>query len=441
MGRRLRVFISSTMMDLANERDLVCRRLREFNFEPVNAEGWLPSGTGTWDEIASKIAGSDVLLLILGERYGWIPMNGPQSGLGLSVTHLEYREANQRGLPTLPFLKKLRYKPGRRTSDEKKRDLFREEVRHWDKGRLVAEFDLAVDLAEKAGHSLVGLLTNDFLRRKIRGRASLAESEFRLYESHYRPIVAESQVEVPAQLVAAVARREAVLLAGAGISMSAGLPSAAAFAEHLAQVLYRNDPEYGVSPAGAAFAAIASDVEASTSRAFLLKETSKLLDPPQGLEPTAAHIEAVRIFDLIVTTNWDSLFEKAAIVSGKPLAVIANEIKDALPCRALIKLHGSLESPESLLLTESDVLRMDANRARLWNATRELLRHRTLVVVGTSLRDPSIIRLLEETRPRSSGYFVVPRFLAATASRLRRWNLQCIAADADSFFKSLADTI
>jgi len=41
---RLRVFVSSTMDDLVNEREAVCRKLRDLNFEPVNAENWLPDG-------------------------------------------------------------------------------------------------------------------------------------------------------------------------------------------------------------------------------------------------------------------------------------------------------------------------------------------------------------------------------------------------------------
>ena len=44
MASKLRIFISSTMKDLANERDEVTRRLRSLNFEPVNAESMLLTG-------------------------------------------------------------------------------------------------------------------------------------------------------------------------------------------------------------------------------------------------------------------------------------------------------------------------------------------------------------------------------------------------------------
>jgi len=312
MSRKLRIFISSTMEDLANERDAVCQKLISFNFEPVNAEGWGPTGAKSWEQIRTEIESSDVFVLLLGERYGWIPKEGPQAGLGLSVTHLEYQEAGRLDLPILPFLKELSYDAKRNTQDAKKRDKFRREVGEWAEGQFFSKFRLASDLADRVGRSLVDLLTDDFLTEKIQARTSLADQADlalrRLDTGRGSPVAAQN-VQIPAQLAVAVARREAVLFAGSGISMPAGLPSAAVFSQRLAQALLQKDPNYGVSPVGSAFAAIASDVEAFTSREFLIQEVGGVLHPPQGLQPTAAHSKAVSLFDTIVTTNWDSLFE------------------------------------------------------------------------------------------------------------------------------------
>src|ERR1043165_1420234 len=99
MTTPLRVFISSTMKDLVNERDAVCRKLRDFNFDPVNAESWLPDGSKSWERIASELETSDLFVLLLGESYGWKPTTGPKADLGLSVTEIEYREARDQGIP------------------------------------------------------------------------------------------------------------------------------------------------------------------------------------------------------------------------------------------------------------------------------------------------------------------------------------------------------
>src|SRR5215208_752930 len=61
---RLRVFVSSTMRDLANERDAVCRKLEAFNLEPVNAEGMLPTGQASWERLRENLVTSDLLVLI-----------------------------------------------------------------------------------------------------------------------------------------------------------------------------------------------------------------------------------------------------------------------------------------------------------------------------------------------------------------------------------------
>src|ERR687891_352999 len=73
MGTKIRVFIASTMEDLENERSEVVTRVRQLNFEPVNAEGWLPTGSRPWDRIEKEMESCHLFVLILGNRYGWIP--------------------------------------------------------------------------------------------------------------------------------------------------------------------------------------------------------------------------------------------------------------------------------------------------------------------------------------------------------------------------------
>ena len=111
MGRKIRVFISSTMKDLANERAAVRRRLEEFNFEPVNAENLGPTGANSWDRLAPEIQSCDLLILLMGERYGWIPPTGPEAKLKRAITEREVDEAKRCGIPVLPFLKRLEESP------------------------------------------------------------------------------------------------------------------------------------------------------------------------------------------------------------------------------------------------------------------------------------------------------------------------------------------
>jgi Domain of unknown function (DUF4062)/SIR2-like domain len=441
MSNKLRVFVSSTMADLANERDAVCRQLHDFNFDPVNAEGWLPTGADTWTKIEQEIESSHVFLLILGERYGWIPTEGPHSDARLSATHLEYRAAKNLNLPILVFPKKLSYYSERDSDDARLRDTFRKEASAWEGGQFVREFHLASDLAISAGNALVEVLTNEFLKEKIRQRAGDAARSRRKMEQDQEIRTVGQGIVIPPRLAEIVASRKAVLFAGAGISWSGGMPSQAVFSQHLARVLLKRQPDYSVSSAASELKAIATDVEASTSRAALLEEIGRVLHPPQGLHATLAHGMAVCLFDVIVTTNWDGLFEEAALTCNQHFDVVTREISDDLSKRSIVKLHGSYADPESLLATEVEVFTMDSKRPRLWEAVRELIRSRPLIVVGSSLRDPSVIRLFADGRPENFGYFLARSSFEANAARVRKWNLECISGDVEAFFAALTASV
>ncbi|MFO1113435.1 MAG: SIR2 family protein [Rhodospirillales bacterium] len=331
---------------------------------------------------------------------------------------------------------RLDYDIDRESVDAKQRDAFRKEVQDWDQGIFVAQFNLARDLAEGVGEAVIKLLTDRFLRTKIESRIAEADAVSSLLQQE-RPH-AVGDVQVPRLLSAAVTKREAVLFAGAGISAAAGLPSAGVFSSAVARVIRECVPDYGVSPVASMFSAIASDVEAFASRELLVHEVKSIVNPPHGLQPTTAHQAAVRLFDLILTSNWDALFERAAEAAGIDLPIIIGEISDPLPTRCLVKLHGTPEEPESLMLSEDDILLMDKTRKRLCEEVRSVLKNRILVVIGSSLRDPSIVKLFIEAAPQCQNYFISPSITDASTARLRKWNFTPIVADADSFMKALA---
>lgn len=64
-----------------------------------------------------------------------------------------------------------------------------------------------------------------------------------------------------------------------------------------------------------------------------------------------------------------------------------------------------------------------------------------MLVVGSSLRDPSLIRLFTEVGEQVSGYFVGPGLGKTAAARLSAWNLRCIDSGADPFFAALARSL
>ncbi|QUE52668.1 SIR2 family protein [Luteolibacter ambystomatis] len=421
---------------MRNERAAVVERLSSFNIEPVNAEGWTPNGSKSWDRIEPEIESSDIFVLILGASYGWIPDEGPKASLGISVTHLEFTHAQQQRIPVIPFLKRLEYDTDRTSEDSIRRDAFRKEVQNWNGGYFTSEFELAADLATKVGEALVGLLTDEFQKAKVRSRSVVTTKMALALDTE--PAAPHRPPILPIDLIDAVRHNRAILFAGSGISLAAGLPSASAFAESFIQSIRRSTPGYSANPTGAAFAGIATDLEASHGRNYLLDSVVRLIDSPQGIEPTIAHKIAVSLFSKIITTNYDTLFESAAVNQGVSMQVLANELSGEIAQRSIIKLHGSYDSPESLLLTEREVFMFDRSRSRLWDSVKSELSRNMVIVVGASLHDPSIIRLFSEIGQLLGGYFIAPKLWDSTPERLRPWNLKCIETEADSFMIELS---
>ena len=428
LSQLLRVFVSSTMRDLANERLAVVDQLRQFNLEAVNAEGLLPTGGTSWDVLEREIRTSDIFVLILGEHYGWVPTSGPRANGVHSVTELEYRLARDCGLLILPFVKRLSYDSDRSSTDARNRDEFRKQVADWADGRFRGEFDLASDLAPQVAKAVIGVLTESFVSKRSLRRPLAAA-----------PVLgpSSSTLMLPEELVTAVNDRSAILFAGAGMSMQAGLPSAAAFTEALYERISVVDPEYVRPTQGSIFNVVASDLVDLLGDGALNEAVQDLLAVESAAVPGPAQELAVEHFDLILTTNYDNLLETADHSSR--LKVVEREIGDhSISGPAIVKLHGSFDDPSWLVLTEKDLLRLPKRRRRLLNTVRSEMQKRPVVVVGSSLRDPSVVELFNAAGPTVSGWVVNPVMGEVERQRFKRWNLEPVTAFADRFFASLS---
>ncbi|MBL4849727.1 MAG: SIR2 family protein [Planctomycetes bacterium] len=98
-----------------------------------------------------------------------------------------------------------------------------------------------------------------------------------------------------------------------------------------------------------------------------------------------------------VTQNYDQLFELAASAAGNPVAVIpATRVADEQ--RWLLKMHGSVDRPEEIVLTRSDYLRYGERRAALAAIVQALLITKHMLFVGFSLSDPNFHRIADDVR-------------------------------------------
>lgn len=94
MNKKLQVFISSTYIDLIEERQAAVQAVLDAGHIPAGMELFKAGNTSQLETIYKWIDNSDVYMLILGGRYGSI-----EEKTGKSYTQLEYEYAIDKGLP------------------------------------------------------------------------------------------------------------------------------------------------------------------------------------------------------------------------------------------------------------------------------------------------------------------------------------------------------
>lgn len=104
-----------------------------------------------------------------------------------------------------------------------------------------------------------------------------------------------------------------------------------------------------------------------------------------------------------VTTNYDTLFEQATSTASRRCAVLPNEpVIDQ--DRWLLKLHGSIEAPNDIVLTRADYLGLPERSGALFGVLQAMLMTRHMLFVGYSLTDDTFHRVMHEVRRARRGH-------------------------------------
>ncbi len=205
-------------------------------------------------------------------------------------------------------------------------------------------------------------------------------------------------MQIPDTLVTAIQRRRAILFAGAGLSCSLGLPLFDVLTKRLAQEL--GIPE----PSNTDFPVLAEYYLLKTAKKRELDDWMRQTWHPGDLsiESSEAHSDIVDLdFPVIYTTNYDSWIERAFASRGKPyrkIVRVADLARTERDETEIIKFHGDLEDPSSIVLTESSFLRRMSLEEPLDIRLRSDSLARPLLFVGYSLTDPNIRYLLYKLR-------------------------------------------
>jgi hypothetical protein len=243
-------------------------------------------------------------------------------------------------------------------------------------------------------------------------------------------------------LATAIRERRAILFAGAGLSMSVGLPS-------WAELIERMRAELGLADeaAGATYQTLAEYYRLTRGsigplRSWMDRTWSVSEDRVAG---SRLHELIVGLdFPLLYTTNYDNNLEVAHRLHGRDYVKIANasDIASGVDGRTqIVKFHGDFEDDESLVIAETDYFDRLAFESPLDIKFRADALGRTILFVGYSLSDLNIRLLLHRLwrtwresgreRERPPSFVFMPRPDPVQQAVLGQWGLTAVTGRSD----------
>jgi hypothetical protein len=195
---------------------------------------------------------------------------------------------------------------------------------------------------------------------------------------------------------------ELVLFLGAGISQQAGIPTWTELLKKLAACACMSEAEQE------ALANLPGLDAATVLRSRTSPSDSQFRDSVARLTHSdcfaLGHALAAGLpIRESVTTNYDDLFERASYAATGDRPSILPYDPSSVAKRWLLKLHGSVDNPQDIVLTRADYLRYESDRGALYGIVQAMLMTRHILFVGFSLTDDNFHRLADEVRRALEG--------------------------------------
>lgn len=191
---------------------------------------------------------------------------------------------------------------------------------------------------------------------------------------------------------------------GAGISLSAGAPDWKSLINRLAvdagvEPEIRRELEKHDVLDQAAYVQFALERRTGTDKAAFGRIVADAVNVQRyGIAPPLlAALEA----EQAITLNYDRLFEWAAGDGQRPRRVIPGAHGGEE--KWLLKLHGSVDDPASIVLTREDYLGFNTDRAALSSLVKATLMTRHLLFVGFGVTDPHFHEIVHDVRRAVPG--------------------------------------
>ena len=241
-------------------------------------------------------------------------------------------------------------------------------------------------------------------------------------------------------LIGAIRKRQAILFAGAGVSMTVGLPSWQTLIEHIAEEL---DVDLsGFSESDINYLTLAEfyrirqgsigPLRSWMDRNWTIQEDK--------LKASRVHELICRLdFPIVYTTNFDRNLETAFDMHGRDYVKIVNakdiaRVQEGLP--QIVKYHGDFDDDKSIVLAETDYLDRLSFDSPLDIKFRSDALGKTILFIGYSMTDLNIRFLMHRLwqtwngsgyeRDRPPSYVFMLRPNPVEEAVLAQWGLRVL---------------
>jgi hypothetical protein len=251
---------------------------------------------------------------------------------------------------------------------------------------------------------------------------------------------------IPETLVDDIKKGESVLLLGAGASTEGN----SYFGKNLVDTLAEKCKYPSSSPKNLPkVAQYFCDVMDGGFKGRLLREIREYLDQYMEIgeayrSATMVHnlVAKIGFFQVIVTTNWDVFMERQLNIL--PVVRDSDLVYWNPDKRQIIKLHGCISQPETIVVTEDDYRDFQKNRldCPISNKLKDLMATKTFLFIGYSLKDESFQILQENVLSRMgklarTSYAVLPQPSDALVDKWKKKGIRVISGNALQFLRDL----
>jgi hypothetical protein len=204
-----------------------------------------------------------------------------------------------------------------------------------------------------------------------------------------------SHALVPPELLDRFRSGGCVLFVGAGVSTESGLPSGREFKDMLIDKIGYPRREVTLGKVAQAFE---DSIDRPSLIDLIVEQFGQKAQIPGQSHKLIAQLAKQGCIAHIVTTNYDDLLEGALTSCGCNLHISKRDtdISSVGNKIHLVKLHGSVNDIETIVITETDYRNFFRERPVLRNLLSVLLAEKTFVFLGYSLEDPDFDQIYHD---------------------------------------------